>query len=124
MKPRIVSMSRSAAGRKVGSTDTSSGDNEPQDRPGGAAARDFLEAGLPERRGQPGPGEGRRERRCPRIDRVALDDAAAPLPDMLDRGAQERNGDAAVTVIAVDVEAGDRPHRPLVDRGEDARVRE
>src|SRR6266702_3735197 len=99
MKPRIVSTSPSFAGRKVDSTDTSSGDNEPHDRPGGAAARHFHEAGLPECRGQPGPGEGRREHRRPGIDRVALDDAAAALPDMLDGGAQERNGDAAAAVI-------------------------
>src|SRR5437016_5728880 len=105
MNPRIEPMSPSFAGRKVGSTDTSSGDNEPHDRPCGAAARDFLKAGLPERRGQPGPGEGRREHRRPGIDRVALDDAAAAPPDMLDRGVQERNGDAAATVIPMDVEA-------------------
>src|SRR5437667_308056 len=49
MNPRIEPMSPSFAGRKVGSTDTSSGDNEPHDRPCGAAARDFLKAGLPER---------------------------------------------------------------------------
>src|SRR5712691_9946277 len=99
MNPRIVSMSPSFAGRKVDSTATSSGDNEPHDRPGGAAARDLFEAGLPERRGQPGPGEGRREHRRPGIDRVALDDAAAALPDMFDRCAQERDGDAGATIV-------------------------
>src|SRR5437867_1850172 len=86
MSPRMVPRSDSLASRKLGSMHSSSGDPDPHDRPRGAAARDFFEAGLPERGGEPGPGEGRRERSGARIDRVPLDDASAPLLHVIDRG--------------------------------------
>src|SRR5206468_10430541 len=99
-------------------------DRGAHDRTRGAAAGDLAETSPAERRREAGPCEGGRDVAPLRIDRVPLDDAAAPAADVIDGGAQERRRDAGPSVVPADEQAGDRPDRPAVDGAQDAGILE